>query len=80
MLSTNPFRFAGFRLVILHNVVGMSRVLKQLQAEGAVINQEVLAGLAPYRLEHINRFGADSTAFHRMQMAGRFFVRIFVTL
>jgi TnpA family transposase len=31
-------------LVILHNVVGMSRVLKQLQAEGAVINQEVLAG------------------------------------
>jgi hypothetical protein len=32
-------------MVILHNVVGMSRVLKQLQAEGAVINQEILAGL-----------------------------------
>lgn len=52
-------------LVILHNVVGMSRVLKQLQAEGAVINQEVLAGLAPYRLEHINRFGDYVLDFRR---------------
>jgi hypothetical protein len=49
----------------LHNVVGMSRVLKQLQAEGAVINQEVLAGLAPYRLEHINRFGDYVLDFRR---------------
>ncbi len=46
-------------------VVGMSRVLKQLQAEGAVINQEVLAGLAPYRLEHINRFGDYVLDFRR---------------
>lgn len=52
-------------LVILHNVVGMSRVLKKLQAEGAVINQEVLAGLAPYRLEHINRFGDYVLDFRR---------------
>lgn len=52
-------------MVILHNVVGMSRVLKQLQAEGAVINQEVLAGLAPYRLEHINRFGDYVLDFRR---------------
>lgn len=44
-------------LVILHNVVGMSRAIKQLQAEGLTITQEMLAGLAPYRLEHINRFG-----------------------
>ncbi len=52
-------------MVILHNVVGMSRVLKQLQDEGAVINQEVLAGLAPYRLEHINRFGDYVLDFRR---------------
>ena len=52
-------------MVILHNVVGMSRVLKQLQTEGAVINQEVLAGLAPYRLEHINRFGDYVLDFRR---------------
>lgn len=52
-------------MVILHNVVGMSRVLKQLQAEGALINQEVLAGLAPYRLEHINRFGDYVLDFRR---------------
>ena len=52
-------------LVILHNVVGMSRVLKQIQSEGAAINQEVLAGLAPYRLEHINRFGDYVLDFRR---------------
>ena len=52
-------------MVVLHNVVGMSRVLKQLQSEGAVINQEILAGLAPYRLEHINRFGDYVQDFRR---------------
>lgn len=52
-------------MVILHNVVGMSRVLKQLQAEGVLINQELLAGLAPYRLEHINRFGDYVLDFRR---------------
>lgn len=52
-------------MVILHNVVGMSRVLKQLRAEGSLINQEVLAGLAPYRLEHINRFGDYVLDFRR---------------
>ena len=52
-------------MVILHNVVGMSRVLKNLQTEGALINQEVLAGLAPYRLEHINRFGDYVLDFRR---------------
>lgn len=52
-------------MVILHNVVSMSRVLKQLQAEGVEINQEILAGLAPYRLEHINRFGDYVLDFKR---------------
>jgi hypothetical protein len=50
-------------MVILHNVVGMSRVLKT-PGRGAVINQ-VLAGLAPYRLEHINRFGDYVLDFRR---------------
>ena len=31
----------------------------------SVINQEVLAGLAPYRLEHINRFGDYVLDFRR---------------
>ena len=44
-------------MVILHNVVGMSTVLKRLRQQGVEITPEVLAGLAPYRLEHINRFG-----------------------
>lgn len=32
-------------------------VLKEMQEEGGPINEEILAGLAPYRTEHINRFG-----------------------
>jgi TnpA family transposase len=44
-------------LVILHNVEAMTRVLKDLQSEGIAIDSEILAALAPYRTEHINRFG-----------------------
>lgn len=52
-------------MVILHNVVGMSRALKKLQMRGVVINQEILANLGPYRLEHINRFGDYVLDFRR---------------
>ena len=52
-------------MVILHNVVGMSRVLKKLQMDGVVINQDILACLGPYRLEHINRFGDYVLDFRR---------------
>ena len=44
-------------MVILHNVEGMTKVLKNLQDEGMEITQEILAGLSPYRTHHINRFG-----------------------
>jgi TnpA family transposase len=44
-------------MVTLHNVHEMSRVLKALQAKGHVLTEEVLRGTAPYRREHINRFG-----------------------
>lgn len=44
-------------MVILHNVHGMSRILKGLQAKGHVLTEEILRGMAPYRREHINRFG-----------------------
>ena len=52
-------------MVILHNVVGMSRVLKALQEEGIQINQAILEGLGPYRLQHINRFGDYTLDFRR---------------
>lgn len=44
-------------LAILHNVEAMTGILKEMQEEGLPINEEILAGLAPYRTEHINRFG-----------------------
>jgi TnpA family transposase len=44
-------------MLILHNVEQMSRVLRTLRQEGQPIDKELLAGLAPYRRSHINRFG-----------------------
>lgn len=44
-------------LVIFHNVEQMTRVVSDLQASGTEITREMLAGLAPYRTAHINRFG-----------------------
>ncbi len=44
-------------MVILYNVQWMSRKLKDLQAKGHPIDADVLKVLAPYRREHINRFG-----------------------
>ncbi|MDE1465851.1 Tn3 family transposase [Spartinivicinus poritis] len=44
-------------LVILHNVNNMTRVLNELKKEGFDITTELVAGLAPYRTYHLNRFG-----------------------
>jgi TnpA family transposase len=44
-------------MAILHNVESMTAILSEMQAEGFPINEEVLSGLAPYRTEHINRYG-----------------------
>jgi len=44
-------------MVILHNVVQMSLVLKVFSKEGEEITRDILAGLSPYRTAHINRFG-----------------------
>lgn len=52
-------------LVILHNVEAMTRVLKEIQADGFVVDAAVLGGLAPYRVEHINRFGDYSLDLER---------------
>lgn len=52
-------------MVILHNVAGMTRVLKEIRDEGHEITPEVLAGLAPFRTAHINRFGDYTLDFRR---------------
>ena len=44
-------------MVILYNEHEMTRVLSALREEGVEITPEILAGLAPYRNRHINRFG-----------------------
>jgi TnpA family transposase len=44
-------------MVILYNVEHMSRALLELQEEGMSISPEMLAGLSPFRMAHINRFG-----------------------
>ena len=47
-------------LLIFHTVVGMTRALDGLAADGygAAITPEALAGTSPYPNEHLNRFGS----------------------
>ncbi len=47
-------------LLIFHTVVGMTRALDSLVADGhaAAITPEALAGTSPYLNEHLNRFGS----------------------
>jgi len=53
-------------LVIFHNVVAMTKVLKDLIAEGYAVTEEILERLAPYRTEHINRFGTYKLRFDKI--------------
>jgi TnpA family transposase len=52
-------------MIILHNVVGMTGVLRELRDEGTEITPEILGGLAPFRTAHINRFGDYTLDFRR---------------
>lgn len=44
-------------MVILHNAEAMTKVIKEFQMKGKEITKDMLAALAPYRRDHINRFG-----------------------
>jgi hypothetical protein len=44
-------------MLILHNVESLSRVLREMAAEGIAITKDVLKALSPYRTHHIYRFG-----------------------
>lgn len=44
-------------MIILNNVNTMTRVMRKLVAEGLVIDEDMLRGISPYRMAHINRFG-----------------------
>src|SRR5262249_19324198 len=50
-------------LVIFHNVVTLTKVLRQLIAEGHQINAAALAVLSPYQTAHINRLGLYTLQF-----------------
>lgn len=43
--------------VIFYNVYHMSNILKDLATDGYEITEDIIASLAPYMTEHINRFG-----------------------
>ena len=43
--------------MMLHNVVDMTNVLRQLQQEGVFVTPGVVSRLSPYLTEHIKRFG-----------------------
>ena len=43
--------------VTLHNVVDLTRILRDLAGEGREIKKETVARLSPYLRRHISRFG-----------------------
>jgi TnpA family transposase len=45
-------------LIILYNVQEMTRALQQLREEGIELDEETICFLAPFRTEHIRRFGS----------------------
>lgn len=55
-------------MIILHNVMGMTRILKELREEGVEITPEILGGLAPFRTAHINRYGDYTLDFRRKSL------------
>ncbi|WUS53556.1 transposase (plasmid) [Streptomyces mirabilis] len=48
-------------LVIFHNTLDIADVVRQLQAEGWIVDPLDLAQISPYLTEHIKRFGEYST-------------------
>ena len=52
-------------MILLYNVDGMTRVFNDLIKEGYEITDELIDAFAPYRLEHINRFGSYSNDHQR---------------
>ena len=44
-------------MIMLYNVDAMTRVFNDLLKEGYEITNEIINAFAPYRTEHINRFG-----------------------
>jgi TnpA family transposase len=53
-------------LVIFHNVVNMTRVIKKLIDDGYTVTEEILSRLSPYATGHINRFGTYRLQFDRI--------------
>ncbi|MFE5026299.1 Tn3 family transposase [Streptomyces sp. NPDC056656] len=47
--------------VIFHNTLDIADVVRQLQAEGEIVEPEDRAQISPYLTEHIMRFGMYST-------------------
>jgi hypothetical protein len=43
--------------LIFHNVYALTRVISQLQDEGADVAEAAVSRISPYLTEHINRFG-----------------------
>jgi TnpA family transposase len=58
--------------LIFHNVCSVTRVLRELSAEGRKISGEALASMSPYLTEHINRFGDYVLNLNRQTPAPEF--------
>jgi len=46
----------------------MTRIIKELIAEGYEVTREILERIAPYQTEHINRFGTYILNFDQIPL------------
>ena len=79
-ISSKHFRYSEFlqhiqiirynhlvaNLLVFHNAVSMTRALQELIDEGHPVTEEIIARLAPYRTDHINRFGSYELKFDQV--------------
>lgn len=52
-------------MIILYNVITMTKVIGELSQDGLQIDTETLAATSPFRRENINRFGSYSLDMDR---------------
>jgi TnpA family transposase len=55
-------------MIILYNVATMTQVINRIMEEGHFITSEILEKMAPFRTEHINRFGTYFLDLEREKM------------
>jgi hypothetical protein len=53
-------------MLIFHTVAHQTKAINKLRSQGVDVPTDILAGIAPYWTEHLNRFGAFHLDMNKM--------------